>query len=262
MRILITNDDGIHGRGLFEFANVARQFGEVKIVAPDRERSACGHAMTLRDPLRVVPVEYHGLEAYTVNGVPVDCVNVGLNVAFPDGCDLVLSGINHGPNLGFDITYSGTVAGAMEGAINGIRSISMSLATFVLDAPPHWDTAASWLLENFETLVNLPLNDLTFLNVNVPSIALTELRGAKVCEMGQRVYQERVERREDPWGRPYYWQGGAVITSTHQPGTDLNAVSEGFVGITPLSLNWTARELARTIGSTTKWPVEITNERE
>lgn len=241
MKILITNDDGIHGQGLVHLANAARQFGEVKVVAPDRERSACGHSMTLRDPLRVNEVDFHGLEAYTVSGVPVDCVNVGLTLAYPDGCDLVFSGINAGPNLGFDITYSGTVAGAMEGAINGIRSIGISLATFVLEAPPHYETAEQWLLENFEALVSVELPHLCFLNVNVPSIAYPELRGQKVVQMGERVYKDRVERRDDPWGRPYYWQGGAVIMSGEQPGTDVEAVKDGFVSITPVSVNWTDR---------------------
>ena len=257
MRILITNDDGIHGHGLKVLAEAARQIGEVKIVAPDRERSACGHAMTLRDPLRVNPVEYSDLEAYTVNGVPVDCVNVGLTVAWPDGCDLVLSGVNHGPNLGFDITYSGTVAGAMEGAINGIRSISFSLATFVLEAPPHWETATHWLNENLLKLAQLPDEELSFLNVNFPSIAYEEIRGTKFAEMGQRVYKDRVERRDDPWGRPYYWQGGAVVMKANQPGTDVMAVSEGFVSVTPLSLNWTNHNLAKAQASHVEWPSSL-----
>lgn len=257
MRILITNDDGIHGHGLKVLSDAARKLGEVKIVAPDRERSACGHAMTLRDPLRVVPVEYGGLEAYTVNGVPVDCVNVGLTVAWPDGCDLVLSGVNHGPNLGFDITYSGTVAGAMEGVINGIRSIAVSLATFVVEAPPHWETATRWLDENLLKLTQLPDEELCFLNVNIPSIAYDELRGTKFAEMGRRVYKDRVERRDDPWGRPYYWQGGAVVMKANQPGTDVMAVSDGFVSLTPLSLNWTNHELARSQAKQIGWPSEL-----
>ena len=129
MRILITNDDGIHAAGLKALVEVAQEHGEVKVFAPDRERSACSHAMTLRDPLRVKEVNWPGVSAFEVNGLPVDCVNVGLTVGWPDGCDLVLSGINNGPNLGFDVTYSGTVAGAMEGCINGIRSISVSMRT-------------------------------------------------------------------------------------------------------------------------------------
>lgn len=249
MRILITNDDGVHAQGISVLARVARTLGEVKVFAPDHERSACGHAMTLRDPLRVRQVDWERIssywgppsdvEAFEVNGVPVDCVNVGLTMGWPDGCDLVLSGINHGPNLGFDVTYSGTVAGAMEGTINGIRSISVSLALFVAESPAHMETAESWLREHLARLLTLELPPLTFLNVNVPSIAEPELRGTRVCQMGQRVYQDRVELRHDPWGRPYYWQGGNVVMDTRTPGTDVHAISEGFVSVTPVSLDWT-----------------------
>ncbi len=239
MRILLTNDDGIRAPGLRALAEVAREFGTVKVVAPDHERSACGHSMTLRDPLRAWPVELMGLEAYEVDGVPVDCVNVGLTLAWPDGCDLVLSGINNGPNLGFDITYSGTVAGAMEGAINEIPSIALSMALFVSDAPMHYETGARWLRENWEMLTSAPQKTHTFLNVNIPAIAYPELRGHRLVKMGQRVYKDRVEERSDPWGRPYYWHGGVVVMSADQPGTDVQAVSEGFVSITPIRVDWT-----------------------
>lgn len=239
MRILITNDDGVRAPGILALAEVARLHGEVKIVAPDYERSACGHSMTLRDPLRVKSTDVEGIEAYEVDGVPVDCVNVGLTVAWPDGCDLVLSGINNGPNLGFDVTYSGTVAGAMEGTINGIRSVAISMAVFVTGAPCHYETGMRWLAENWELLVNAPPKELTFLNVNIPAVDWLEIRGHKVVGMGKRVYQDRVEVREDPWGRPYYWQGGVVVMDRDQPGTDVNAVSDGFVAITPVTLDWT-----------------------
>ncbi len=252
MRILITNDDGIRAPGLEALVRVATNFGEVKVVAPDRERSACGHAMTMRDPLRVSKFNWPEVEAMEVNGVPVDCVNVGLTVAWPDGCDLVLSGINNGPNLGFDITYSGTVAGAMEGTINGIRSISLSMALFVSGAPIHYETGMTWLEHNWEMLTTAPQGDLTFLNVNIPSIAYPEIRGHRVTKMGQRVYQDRVEVRHDPWGRPYYWQGGVVVMEPNQPGTDVQAVSEGFVSITPVSLDWTNRGLMEHLSESMK----------
>ncbi len=247
MRILITNDDGIRAPGLLALTDVAKKYGTVKVVAPDRERSACGHAMTMRDPLRVSAFEWDGCEAFEVNGVPADCVNVGLTIGWPDGCDLILSGINNGPNLGFDITYSGTVAGAMEGTINGIRSIALSMALFVTGAPIHYETGARWLDENWEMLVNAEQSELSFLNVNVPSIAYAELRGHRVAHMGKRVYKDRVELRHDPWGRPYYWQGGVVVMDPNQPGTDVQAVSEGFVSITPVSLDWTDRALLQSL---------------
>ena len=242
MRILVTNDDGIRAPGLVSLVDVAREFGEVKIVAPDHERSACGHSMTLRDPLRATPVDWNGLEAFEVNGVPVDCVNIGLTLAWPEGCDLVLSGINNGPNLGFDVTYSGTVAGAMEGCINGIRSIAISMASFVTGAPYHYETGSIWLREHFEMLISPASKPLTFLNINIPAVDFPEINGHKVVGMGQRVYQDRVEMRTDPWGRDYYWQGGVVVMDPAQVGTDVNAVSEGFVAITPVSLDWTDHE--------------------
>lgn len=249
MRILLTNDDGIRAPGLLALADVAKQFGEVKVVAPDRERSACAHAMTLRDPLRVTEFEWEGCQAFEVNGFPVDCVNVALTLGYEDGCDLVLSGINNGPNLGFDVTYSGTVAGAMEGCINDIPSIAISMGSFVSGAPLHYDTAARWLVENWEMLMALPRRPLCFLNINVPNVNFAELRGHRVAGMGRRVYQDRVEMRSDPWGRPYYWQGGAVVMTANQPGTDVHAVSEGFVSITPISLDWTDHAMAQELES-------------
>lgn len=240
MRILITNDDGIHAEGLVHLVEVAKEFGDVKVVAPDRQRSACGHGMTMRDPLRVhQAAPCCGMEAFTVNGLPVDCVNVGLTLCWPEGCDLIFSGINDGPNLGFDVTYSGTVAAAMEAAINGIRGIAVSMAVFADGAPYHFETGAQWLRENFSMLVSLPSPPLTFWNVNVPAIAFAEVGGHKFVKTGNRVYEDRVVRREDPWGRPYYWQGGVVVMDRDQPGTDVEAVSQGFVSVTPISMNWT-----------------------
>ncbi|MCE9559457.1 MAG: 5'/3'-nucleotidase SurE [Armatimonadetes bacterium] len=257
MRILITNDDGVRAEGISVLAAVAQKFGEVKIVAPDREKSACGHGMTLHDPLRVKPVDWARIsdswdrpsvaDAFEVNGLPVDCVNVGLTVGWPDGCDLILSGINNGPNLGFDVTYSGTVAGAMEGAINHVRSISVSMALFVSGAPLHFDSGAQWLSENLGRLIETPMKPLTFLNVNIPAVSFVEIRGTRVVGMGKRVYEDRVEERSDPWGRKYYWQGGVVVMDPNEEDTDVKAVSEGFVSVTPVSLDWTDHALASAI---------------
>jgi 5'-nucleotidase len=239
MRILVTNDDGIHAPGLAALVGVAREFGEVKIAAPDRERSACGHALTMRDPLRVHSVRTLGVEAYEVNGLPVDCVNVGLTVAWPDGCDLILSGINNGPNLGFDITYSGTVAAAMEGTINGIRSIALSMALLEYGQPIDYAVGGEWLRIHWNLLTEVALPGDVFLNVNVPNLAYEEIQGFRVAPMGKRVYRDRVEMREDPWGRPYYWQGGAEMLDHPQPGTDVDAVRRDYVAVTPLSIDWT-----------------------
>lgn len=246
MQILITNDDGVRADGIMRLARVAAKHGRVVVCSPDRERSACSHAMTLRDPLRVHRVEFSGgHEAYEVDGFPVDCVNVALTEFFPSGCDLVLSGINNGPNLGWDVTYSGTVGGALEGAVNAIRSIAISVAQYVSDSPLHYETAEAWLDENFTRLVNAPMAKHSLLNINVPNIAFPELRGARITRMGTRIYEDRVEKREDPWGRPYYWQGGIVVMDTGVVDTDVHAVNEGFVSVTPLRLDWTVHEMIK-----------------
>ena len=147
------------------------------------------------------------------------------------------------------MTYSGTVAGAMEGTINGIRSISLSMASFVGGAPLHYETGARWLEEHWSMLVDAPQAPLTFLNVNVPAVDYQELRGHKVVPMGRRVYLDRVELRTDPWGRPYYWQGGVAVLTSDQPGTDVHAVSEGFVSVTPITLDWTNYDHLRDLES-------------
>lgn len=240
---MVTNDDGAGAEGILVLARAAASLGEVKVAAPDRERSACGHAMTLRDPLRVDPYPLEGFEAVTVNGFPVDCINVGLTLLWPEGCDLVLSGFNPGPNMGFDATYSGTVAGAMEGGINGIRSFAFSMCPFATGAPFHFATGERWLADNWDWLLGLPHGDHTFYNVNVPAIEYEELEGRAMTEMGRRVYEDRVERREDPWGRPYFWQGGTMVAFSDREGTDIWAVTNKLVSVTPMSLDWTDHAL-------------------
>ena len=246
MEILLTNDDGVRAPGIIALARVAAKHGRIVVCSPDRERSACSHAMTLRDPLRVHKVEFEGgREAYEVDGFPVDCVNVALTEFFPRGCDLVISGINNGPNLGWDVTYSGTVGGAIEGAINNIRSLAVSVAQYATGSPIHYETAEAWLEENLEKLIHAPMSKHSILNINVPNIAAAELRGMRVTRMGTRIYEDRVEKREDPWGRPYYWQGGVVVMDTGAVETDVHAVTEGFVSITPLRLDWTIHEMLK-----------------
>lgn len=240
MRILITNDDGVRAPGLRHLALVAAEFGEVKVVAPDRERSACAHSMTMREPLRLDKVEFEqGIEAYEVNGVPVDCVNVGLHVAWPEGCDLILSGINPGPNLGYDITYSGTAAGAMEAAINGIFGVAVSMATLQPGADPMFETGTRWLREHWNLIESLKRFEKPFWNINVPAEEFDKLKGYRFAAMGQRVYEDRIEHRKDPWDRPYYWQGGVVAAPENARDTDIGCVLEGYVSVTPVSVDWT-----------------------
>jgi 5'-nucleotidase len=176
-------------------------------------------------------------------------------LGWPDGCDLVLSGINNGPNLGYDITYSGTVAAAIEGTINGVFSIAFSMASFVTGAPLHYETGAAWIRTNLQALLDAPRKERALLNINVPNVHdSAELRGLRVAPMGRRVYAERMERRQDPWGREYWWQGGAVVMTSDQPGTDVQATSEGFVSVTPITIDWTDHEYLDALAASLKHP--------
>jgi len=249
VNILVTNDDGILAPGIRHLAMAASEFGEVKVIAPERERSACGHSMTMADPLRIHRHDWKEIEAISVSGVPVDCINVGLSIAFPDGCDLVLSGFNSGPNLGFDVTYSGTVAGAMEGTINGIRSVALSMACFDRSLPFHFESGSQWLKENWQFITEVPLPTGSFLNVNIPSLPFDRINGSQIARMGSRIYRDQVEMRKDPWDKPYFWQGGFAITEEVEPGTDLNAILDHFVSITPIKIDWTDEEAMESINN-------------
>jgi 5'-nucleotidase len=239
MRILVTNDDGIDSPGIRALAEVAATKGQTMVFAPNSDKSACGHAMTLHDPIRILPAHWEDIPAYKVAGVPVDCINVGLISGFHEGCELVLSGFNNGPNLGFDTTYSGTVAGAMEGALHGIKSIALSMGIFSGQGDPFFETGARWLQDNWEMLLNMPIAPPGFLSINIPAIPYEEIKGFQITHIGQKFYEGYLEQRHDPWSKPYYWYRGEVIHKTYKPGTDVYAVFNGYVSITPLTPNWT-----------------------
>jgi 5'-nucleotidase len=228
--ILITNDDGIHAAGLTALARALEELGEVWIVAPDREQSAVGHALTLHRPLRV---ERLGERKLSVNGTPSDCVNLGVLGILPEPPVLVVSGINHGSNLGDDVTYSGTVSAAMEGTLLGVPSMAISQADPDMDdfgsaVPVARLVAARVLLEG------LPAK--TLLNVNVPR---GEVRGIRMTRLGHRVYREKVVREVDPRGRPYYWIGAGPPEWQEDDASDIAAVHGGLASVTPLHLDLT-----------------------
>ncbi|MCS7066403.1 MAG: 5'/3'-nucleotidase SurE [Fimbriimonadales bacterium] len=256
MRILITNDDGVYAEGIQVLAKYLRALGEVFIIAPDRPRSAMGHAITLHKPLRLQRVHLRdGAIAYATNGTPTDCVTLGAHALMEHRVDLVVSGINAGPNLGWDLTYSGTVAAAIEGAVHGIKAFAISLAAEeelplarTGDEPPappplHYETAAEAACRIAQVLMRHPLPPHTFLNVNVPNLPLHQIKGFQVTALGKRQYADRIEQRVDPAGRPYYWLSGSLIEERDQPGTDVYAVAHGYISITPIHLDFTAHEL-------------------
>jgi 5'-nucleotidase len=228
--ILVTNDDGIHAQGLSALAQALESLGEVFVVAPDREQSAVGHALTLHRPLRVDQV---GERRYAVNGTPSDCVNLGVLGLLPEPPVLVVSGINHGSNLGDDVTYSGTVSAAMEGTLLGVPSMAVSqaegeVAGFEAAGRVAQLVAARLLVEG------LPAK--TLLNVNVPR---GEVSGIRMTRLGHRVYREKVIQEVDPRGRPYYWIGVGPPEWREDEASDIAAVHAGLASVTPLHLDLT-----------------------
>jgi 5'-nucleotidase len=240
MNILLTNDDGLLAPGLRALAEALLPLGTVRAVAPEREQSAAGHAITLHKPLRMDPVDLPGLpvEAYSSNGTPADCVILGcLTAATPP--DLVVSGINKGANLGEEILYSGTVSAAMEAALQGLRAMAVSSCSYDAEDFSTAARVAALLAEPVRAAV---LPEDCFLNINVPAVPWGELAGVEITHLGRRAYINAVERREDPRGRPYYWYTGAPQESRCGPGTDIGAVAQGRVSITPVHFDLTNHE--------------------
>lgn len=232
MLILLTNDDGIHSAGLQALAEQLQTLGRVAVVAPDRERSAVGHALTLHSPLRAEEI---GKDRWAVSGTPTDAVILGICTLLQEKPDLVISGINKGGNMGDDLTYSGTVAAAMEATLMGVPAIAISLAAqnFKYD---DFAEAAGVARRLATTVLEHGLPADTFLNINVPD---RKPLGIRVTRQGKRIYEDAVIENRDPRGRAYYWIGAGALDFQDLAGTDLNAVHNGYVSVTPLHLDLT-----------------------
>jgi 5'-nucleotidase len=242
MRFLVTNDDGILAHGLECLCEAAAPLGEVFVVAPDREQSATSHSLTLHHPLR--PVR-RGEKRWQVDGTPTDCVMLALEALMPGRPDFVLSGINHGQNMGEDVLYSGTVAAAMEGLALGVPSIAISFAGGDLRADVtqlrEQVKPLTRILQHLTSLPKLPPD--TLLNVNLPPVPGGEVKGVRVTRLGRRVYSQSVAPMKDPWGRQVYWIGGGDITWSGEADSDFRAIEEGYVSVTPLHLDLTHHDL-------------------
>ena len=241
MKILLSNDDGVHAKGIKVLAErLARDpRHEVYVVAPDRERSATGHSLTLHKPLRVEAVELPGnlKGAWSTTGTPSDCVKLAITELLPGKPDIVISGINNGPNLGSEILYSGTVAAAMEGAYLEIPSMAVSLNWG--GESRRFDTAAEVVFQVLKVFPKAHLSLRSLLNVNVPSVSLEELKGVKLTETGTRLYNDYFEKRVDPRGRVYYWLAGSAEEEGEAENSDVWAVMNHFVSLTPVAFNMT-----------------------
>ena len=249
MRILLTNDDGILAPGILAAKAALDQIAEVVVVAPERQRSAAGHAITLHKPLRLMPVTLpDGSKGFATNGTPTDCVTLGFEIAMERRCDLVVSGINAGANLGWDLTYSGTVSAAIEGAVLGVPAFAISL---VLENggpnPMEFGPAGRFAARLAQQIAAAPLPPATLLNVNVPHCHEEQLKGITVTHQGRREYVDRIVSREDPSGRPYYWLSGSLREDMPDPGCDVHAVLQNRISVTPVHLDMTAYALLETV---------------
>jgi 5'-nucleotidase len=235
--ILVTNDDGIYSPGLRALARALKRLGLVYVVAPDRERNAAGHALTLHKPLRAEAI---GTRLFAVNGTPTDCVNLGVNKILPERPALVVSGINKGGNLGDDITYSGTVSAAMEGTLLGIPSIAVSQMG---NGNYHFGTAADFTARLCRLAIRKGFPQDTFINVNVPNLPASKIGGVRITALGKRIYDTNtIVEKVDPRGKAYYWIGNIQSRWEDRKETDHQAVEEGMISVNPVHLDLTQYE--------------------
>lgn len=237
-KIVITNDDGIDSKGLITLSKKMMEIGDITIFAPDQQQSAVSNALTIQRPLRVKKTHSDDrFLGYAINGTPADCVKLALNELIDYKPDLLISGINHGQNTSINILYSGTVSGAAEGMLLGIPSIAVSIDThdpnadcsFAAEITSH---IAGKILEN-----GLPTG--TFLNINVPNLPATEVKGIKITKQGENIWKDRYDYRTDPWGRDYYWFAGSIEDDDTNEDSDLKALKEGYISVTPVKLDFT-----------------------
>jgi 5'-nucleotidase len=237
MKILLTNDDGINAEGILALYDSLKNIAEVTIVAPDSERSAVGHGITIADPLRVKEFKRDGkVIGYATSGTPADCVKLGVSTLMKERPDIVVSGINVGPNLGINVLYSGTVSGAMEGAILGIPSLAISLASWV-DCDYGFASQHAAVLVNGVIAMNLSAG--TLLNVNFPAIGKALIKGEKVTFQSRGAWTDRYDKRTDPGKRSYYWLSGDPNEILYEEGSDSKAIQDGFISVTPIHCDLT-----------------------
>ena len=247
MHILVTNDDGVQAPGLLALAQAMKTLGKVTVLAPDHNWSGAGHVKTLDRPLRVQETKMaDGTPALMSDGAPSDCVALAL-LGLVENVDLVVSGINPYSNIGHDVTYSGTVTAAMEAVIAGVPGLAFSLASQDNSTGelPDYVPTAQVAAQVAKKVLSEGLPEGVLLNINVPY--LKEFKGYLITRQGLRVYRDELDKRVDPRGRPYYWIGGEAPTGVDEPGTDFGALQAGYVSVTPLQLDLTARKAMETL---------------
>lgn len=246
MRILVTNDDGIHAEGIQALYKALDKIADVFVIAPERERSAVGHGITMHKPLFVKEINSSSdhIKIWSANGTPSDCVKLGVEAMKDIKPDIIMSGINAGANLGIDILYSGTASAAIEGMILGIPSVAISLATY---DHPDFTLAAQFSVNLAKKMVEQPLPEGTFLNVNIPPDADLDFNRVAITTLGKRRYTNYFDKRTDPRGRTYYWLSGDVIEYNEGKETDTGAVKQKYISITPVRFDFNDKDTAAVI---------------
>jgi 5'-nucleotidase len=238
--ILVTNDDGITAKGIKTLVDIVRPFGEVVVVAPDSPQSAQGHAITIKDPLRLRPSkQFDGIIAFECSGTPVDCVKLANNVVLKGRkADLCVSGINHGSNAAINILYSGTMSAAMEASLEGIDSIGFSLLDFAHDAD--FDQSRKFITQIIKEVLEKGLKGCNLLNVNIPKLKEQDIKGIKICRQADARWNENFQEGKDPVGRPYYWLTGEFINKDKGEDCDVAALEAGYISVVPSMHDLTA----------------------
>lgn len=251
--ILVTNDDGITAPGLIALVDTMKTIGDVLVVAPDSPQSGMGHAITLEKPLRLDKVSVHGeVLGYQCSGTPVDCVKLAVKQILKRKPDLCVSGINHGSNSSINVIYSGTMSAAMEGAIEGIPSVGFSLNNYSLDADMKASCQVAKQVVNKVLLHGMPVN--TLLNVNIPDLPLSKIKGIKVCRQATARWEENFEERTDPRKRKYFWLKGDFIVQDKGDDTDEWALKNGYVSLVPVLFDFTAHHATQFLNGI-KWDI-------
>jgi 5'-nucleotidase len=249
--ILVTNDDGITAPGIRNLVEAMRPFGNVIVVAPDSPQSAMGHAITINRPLRLDKVQvFEGIDSWQCSGTPVDCVKLAVNQILHRKPDLCVSGVNHGSNSSINVIYSGTMSAAMEGAIEGIPSIGFSLLDYSLQAD--FGPARKIIEKIVKNVLKIGLPENTLLNVNIPKLPISKIKGIKICRQANAKWKEEFDHRKDPNGRDYFWLTGKFINNDTGDDTDEWALAKGYVSVVPVQFDFTAHHAIPHLNSV-KW---------
>lgn len=251
VNILLTNDDGIHAKGLLSLQKAFTDRYRVLIVAPDKERSAVGHGITLHEPIRVKKVDINGVHGYALSGTPVDCIKFGILELLDETPDVVISGINPGANTGVNINYSGTVAAAREATLYGIPSIAVSISAA---EPEHYDDAAAFVTRITDIVLKNSLPSGTFLNINMPDVAMEAISGIRPSRHGISFSREYIEKKVDPRNRTYYWQGAQDASEWIDPETDHAALNDNHISITPIKCDMTDNNMMNVLKT---WDIPV-----